>query len=244
MRKIIYIGNSLDAAAMLYKIDSLLLIGILCDKKRASEELNAFANKNKIDYKIVANSHETNEALNTWDFHFAIMYSFGLIISKEAIYNHNIYNFHPGDLRSNRGSTPINWSIVLGDTVTKMVLYHLTDFGIDLGEIVSEKSVEIIDEDNVATLRKKLEGLIPVMVDELLKFIDNEEKGNIIFNGIYRPRIAEKDYTIDREKDSERIIQRKIKSQETYEGAILLTENGVIRIKTWDDYVKAIDKIK
>ena len=42
-----------------------------------------------------------------------------------------------------------------------------------------------------------------------------------IKNGIYYPRIIEEDFTIELKSDSLEIIDRKIRSQEAYNGAIL-----------------------
>ena len=109
------------------------------------------------------------------------------------------------------------------------------------GEIVSERIVKIDDIDNVVSLREKLEAHIPEMITDLFKFIDQEKKGILVESGVYRPRISEKDYTIDPASDSERIIKKKIKSQETYDGAILHSKNGIIRVKSWEAYLSLLE---
>lgn len=237
MRKIVYIGNSVEVVYRINDINEVKIVGILCDFRKASDKMLAFTKDNGIKYIICSDSKQVDEALDTLYFDYAIMYSFGLILSDNAIINHQIYNFHPGDLYSNRGSTPVNWSIVLGDDNTKIVLYRLSCAGVDLGEIVSERTVEIDNNDNVVSLREKMECHIPRMLLELFDFIDRDRKGVIVEAGIYRPRISEKDYTIDEAVDSEKIIRRKIKSQETYDGAIIRTSDGNIRIKSWEQYV-------
>lgn len=242
MRKVVYIGNSVSTVSRIIELNKLTIVGIICDARRASDEMKNFAEINDIQYIICSNAKQVEEALASLQFNLVLMYSCSLILSEPTIQNYQVYNFHPGDLYSNRGSTPVSWSLVLGEEYTKIVLYRLSCAGIDLGEIVSERIVKIDDMDNVVSLREKLESFIPEMIIDLFEFIDQEKKGILVDSGIYRPRISDKDYTIDPISDSERIIKKKIKSQETYDGAILQSKNGIIRIKSWKEYLSLLEK--
>lgn len=244
MRKIIYIGNSVEAVTKINNLKDFNVTAILCDSRKASVAMKNFAESNGIKYIICSTSQQVTKTLSFLHFELIIMYSCSLILATEVIKRYKVYNFHPGDLHSNRGSTPVNWSLVLGERETKIVLYRLSPVGIDLGEVVSERIINIDDEDNVISLRKKLESFIPEMLIELHEFITQNKKGILIESGIYRPRIAEKDYTINQRLDSERIIRKKIKSQEVYDGAILQTSNGSIRFKTWEEYLSFLAKDK
>ena len=241
MRKVVYIGNSVSTIKRIIKVKELTIAGIICDARRASDEMKNFAENNGIPYIICSNAKQAEGALASLQFDLVLMYSCSLILSKQTIQNYQVYNFHPGDLYSNRGSTPVSWSLVLAEEYTKIVLYRLSCAGIDLGEIVSERIVKIDDIDNVVSLREKLEAHIPEMITDLFKFIDQEKKGILVESGVYRPRISEKDYTIDPASDSERIIKKKIKSQETYDGAILHSKNGIIRVKSWEAYLSLLE---
>ena len=52
-------------------------------------------------------------------------------------------------------------------------------------------------------------------------YIIGKKKGKKINRGIYRPWITEDDFTINLEKDSLITVERKIKSQKKYNGAIV-----------------------
>lgn len=82
------------------------------------------------------------------------MYSFGIIIPKDVIEHIKIYNFHSGDLRTNRGSSPINWSILLNEKCTMMTL-HCVASGIDSGNIIMEHECLIYENDVPYTLKKE-----------------------------------------------------------------------------------------
>ena len=93
---------------------------------------------------------------------------------------------------------------------------------IDSGMLIDDYQISILKNDNPNILKKKLEKGIPSLIESLEKYLSNEIVGMEIKNGIYYPRIIEEDFTIDLKSDSLEIIDRKIRSQEAYNGAILI----------------------
>jgi methionyl-tRNA formyltransferase len=61
---------------------------------------------------------------------------------------------HSSLLPKDRGSSPINWQIIRGETQGGVTLFHLTA-GVDAGNIVDQESYIISDTDNVGTVYEK-----------------------------------------------------------------------------------------
>jgi methionyl-tRNA formyltransferase len=64
-------------------------------------------------------------------------------------------NLHPGYLPWNRGAYPNVWSIV--DRTPAGATLHYVDEGIDTGDIVSQRQVEVLPTDTGASLYRRLE---------------------------------------------------------------------------------------
>jgi len=87
-----------------------------------------------------------------------------------------VIGFHPAALPSNRGRHPIIWALALGLAETASTFF-LLDEGADSGDIVSQKSVAIHEEDDAGTLYEKITATAVSQVQEFIpKLID----GNMI----------------------------------------------------------------
>ena len=173
---------------------------------------------------------------------YAVMYNFGIIVPQEVVDKLCIFNFHAGDLRMNRGSSPINWSILLGEKYTSMTLYKITE-EIDSGDIVCEHRCKIYRHDVVPTVRARMEGEIPSMLMDLYQYIS---QGNhsicSVTNGTYRPRLSESDFIINSD-DDEDVIKSKIRSQYEFKGAIVIDDTGNKEyVRSYDEYLVIINR--
>ena len=65
------------------------------------------------------------------------------------------FNLHASLLPQYRGAAPINWAIINGDTVTGVTTFFLQQ-QIDTGDLLFQKSIEILPEDNAESLHDKL----------------------------------------------------------------------------------------
>ena len=92
-----------------------------------------------------------------------ISYGYRYIIKKDIIdkYEGKIINLHISYLPWNRGVGPNLWSIV--EDTEKGVTIHILDEGIDTGDILFQKKVEILDEDTLATSYNKLRDEIEIL---------------------------------------------------------------------------------
>ena len=65
------------------------------------------------------------------------------------------FNLHASLLPQYRGAAPINWAIINGETKTGVTTFFL-QHEIDTGDIILQKEIEILENDNLGTLYHKL----------------------------------------------------------------------------------------
>ena len=97
--------------------------------------------------------------------------AFGQILSQEVldIPKMGTVNVHASLLPAYRGSSPINWCLLNGETVTG-VTTMMTDKGIDTGDILQKAECPILPEDTAATLTEKLAHIgAELLIDTLRK---------------------------------------------------------------------------
>lgn len=103
----------------------------------------------------------TEENLLSWmrNLHADILYCFGwsYLLSEDAIRTARLggVGYHPAALPANRGRHPIIWALALGLPQTASTFFFL-DEKADSGDILSQQSVDITDEDDAASLYEKL----------------------------------------------------------------------------------------
>lgn len=236
MYNILYIGNSLHVVNRLQFIRNINIVAAVFEsEKEDKSKMELLPSTVKM---IPAKSkREIEDAIMQYcdTVDFAIMYDFGIILGEQVASRLPIFNFHPGALRTNRGSSPINWSILLNDRETIMSLYRVSA-EIDLGELVSEHPCKIYENDVPDSLRARMEGEIPSMMLELLICFEHNNYKGTVSNGVYRKRLREADYTI-MDTDSEEMIRAKIRSQYSYCGAVLYINEKKMFVQTYEQYL-------
>ncbi len=85
-------------------------------------------------------------------------------------------NVHASLLPKYRGAAPIQWAIAQGETVTGVTTMRI-DEGLDTGDILLQRQMEIRSEDTAVTLAPKLAKL---GADLLLATLHGLEHGNIV----------------------------------------------------------------
>ena len=102
-----------------------------------------------------------------------ISYGYQYIISKDIIemYEGKIINLHISYLPWNKGVYPNIWSII--DNTPKGVSIHLIDEGVDTGDIIFQRKVEINDDDTLSSSYWKLRDNIEDLFIEKWDLIRN-----------------------------------------------------------------------
>ena len=99
------------------------------------------------------------------------MAAYGKILNKEVLDlpKFGSINVHSSLLPKYRGAAPVNWSIINGDKTTGVTIMKM-DEGMDTGDIILSKKLDISAYDNVETLTEKL-AIVGSNLIEILSLI-------------------------------------------------------------------------
>lgn len=100
--------------------------------------------------------------------------AFGHILSQEVldIPRLGTVNVHASLLPEYRGSAPVNWALIKGEKVTG-VTTMMTDKGMDTGDILMKREVEILPDENAGELVDRLAKVGAELLIETLHAIKN-----------------------------------------------------------------------
>ncbi len=84
------------------------------------------------------------------------------------------FNLHGSLLPQYRGAAPINWAVINGDKETGVTTFFL-QHEIDTGNIIGQKRMPILEEDNAGSVHDKMMVLGAELVLETLEKICNKE---------------------------------------------------------------------
>ncbi len=84
------------------------------------------------------------------------------------------FNLHASLLPDYRGAAPINWAIINGETQTGVTTFFI-DEKIDTGEIILQKKVDILPDDNASSLHDKMMNIGSDLVLQTIDLIENEK---------------------------------------------------------------------
>lgn len=190
MINICFMGNPKFAVRtldILYKdkdIDVKLVVSSE-DKKRSRgkvspTEIKKYAQDNNIDVVTpkTVNTEEFVNKLKELDIDYIVVVAFGQMIGKVLLeaYPDRIINLHPSKLPKYRGASPMQFSILNGDKITSATTM-LIEKGMDSGDILMQKDVEIKDSDDYTSMEEKLGEIGALAIrDTLLNFDSLYEK--------------------------------------------------------------------
>lgn len=139
------------------------------------------------------------------------------------------FNLHASLLPRYRGAAPINRAVMHGDTKTGVTTFFLKH-EIDTGDIIEQREIDILPEDNVGTVHDKLMHLGADMVVNTVKdILDGNVKSTPQPEGefIPAPKIFAKDCIIDWAQPAED-VHNQVRGLSPYPAAKarILEENG------------------
>ena len=144
-------------------------------------------------------------------------------------------NVHASLLPKLRGGAPIHRAIINGYKKTGVTIMYMAE-GMDSGDIISTKEVEITDNDTASTLHDKLQIVGRDLLLETLPSILNGTNQRIKQNEeevTYGFNISKEDEKLDF-NDTARNIINKIRGLNSFPGAYCLLDNK--RLKVWKAY--------
>lgn len=188
--KVCFLGTPTFASIVLEKLFSSKhkVVAVVCSNSKPQGRGNKLIDP---PAKIFALEHnipcfqfskirlEGVETLKKIDADIFVTAAFGQILSQEIldIAKFGTINVHGSLLPKYRGASPVQTAILNGEKVTGITIMK-TFAGIDDGDMLSKKEVEIDEEDNCETLMKKLAF---VGGDLLVKTLDDIENGKAVY---------------------------------------------------------------
>lgn len=172
-KTIVFFGSGPVAAKSLELLEQSFAIEAVITKPRPEHHkgdvpIITYAEKHNLPYYTATNSKELDSLLASKNFksRVAILIDFGIIVSHNAIntFKLGIVNSHFSLLPRWRGADPISFAVLNGDTKTGVSLM-LIDTGMDTGNIITQKALQMPKDITTPILTEKLINLS----DELLK---------------------------------------------------------------------------
>ena len=105
--------------------------------------------------------------------------AYGQILSREIldIAKYGVINIHASLLPKYRGASPIQWAVINGDKTTGVTIMQ-TEEGVDTGDIIDSKEIEI---DINETAGELFERLSKVGAELIVKVLNDFENSNVSF---------------------------------------------------------------
>jgi methionyl-tRNA formyltransferase len=162
-------------------------------------------------------------------------------------------NLHASLLPRHRGAAPIQAAIMAGDRETGITVMYM-DEGLDTGDVLLEKRIEIAADDTGGSLHDRLAEIAPAALEDALTKLREGAAPRTPQNPsatTYAPKLNREDGRIDWNK-SAALIERKIRAFDPWPGAftILRDEAGrdrklkVFRAHTADDSASGVLSFK
>ncbi|MEK7845565.1 MAG: methionyl-tRNA formyltransferase [Nitrospinota bacterium] len=141
-----------------------------------------------------------------------VVVAFGQILPKDilSLPRYGCINLHASILPKYRGAAPINWALINGETKTG-VTSMLMNEGMDTGDILIQREVEITEGDSAGTLHDRLSE---IGSEVILETLDGLEKGTVKrvkqneSSATYAQKIKKEDCLINWDEDAKKIVNR------------------------------------
>ena len=173
--KIVYIGSVEFSAKSLEKLFGIEanVVGVIT--KSASVVNSDFRDLSEIaanndtpsHYTKNINSDDTLNWIKNLQPDVLMCFGWSNLIKKEVleVAPLGVVGFHPALLPNNRGRHPLIWAKVLGLKESGNTFFFM-DEGADTGDILSQKSFEILPQDDAAVLYQKMTDVAMVQIEE------------------------------------------------------------------------------
>lgn len=159
--------------------------------------------------------------------------AFGQILSEEvlAIPRLGTVNVHASLLPEYRGSAPINWCIINGETRTG-VTTMMTDKGIDTGDILLQTETDILPDETAGELTDRLAKMGAELLLETLRRLEKgdcprakQDEGRMSYYPMLKKEMGQILWT-----EPAHAIGCKVKGLNPWPGAYTLSPHGVLKV--------------
>ena len=164
--------------------------------------------------------------------------AYGQIVPREILVypEYGCINVHASLLPLLRGGAPIHRAIINGFSTTGVTIMHMSP-KLDAGDIISQKEIEILQNDTASSLHDKLSELgknllmetLPSIIDKTASRIpQKEDEATFAFN------IKREDEKIDFSK-TKREIYNQVRGLNSWPGAYALLQTKIIKVWTIEE---------
>lgn len=161
-----------------------------------------------------------------------VVVAYGKLLPKEILEmpKYGCINVHGSLLPAYRGSAPIQWAIINGETITGITTMYMNE-GMDTGDMILKREIEISHEDTYGTLYDKLKKLGGKAIVETLEkvadgIIPREKQSD---NCSYAPMIEKSLGNIDWDKSAVS-IRNLIRGLNPMPGAYTKLDDSIMKI--------------
>jgi len=206
--------------------------------KIAKPPVKILAEENNILVVQLDNVKEQYEEIIDLDPDLIVTCAYGQILPKELLDypKYGCINVHASLLPKLRGGAPIHRAIINGDAKTGITIMYMAE-GMDDGDIISQKEIEITSIDTASTLHDKLSVLgSDLLIETLPSILDGtnerikQDKSKVTF----APIIKKEDEKVDFSKTS-REVYNKIRGLNGFPGAYFMLSGK--RFKVWESTI-------
>jgi methionyl-tRNA formyltransferase len=162
-----------------------------------------------------------------------VVAAYGQIIPASIIYlpRYHSVNVHFSLLPKYRGASPVQWALLNGEEKTGITIFELNE-KMDEGEILSQKEVEILPDENAAELEARLAQKGAELLVETIARLDSlEHLPQDHSRATYAPKLNKEDGRIDWRKSAIQ-IERQVRAFTPWPSAYaFLDEKRIIILK-------------
>lgn len=176
--KIVFFGNGKRAYKSLkylieQNVDISLVVGFEGEKSKKNTIIE-LAIKNNLDYLLSDDPNDSNaiDSIKKYNPDLFILGGYSKILKKNLLSVPKLFtlNLHAGELPRYRGSSPLNWALINGEKVVTISII-IVDEGIDTGDIINQREIEVLENDTIKTIHEKANVLFPKMIIETIEKI-------------------------------------------------------------------------
>ena len=219
-KNVVFMGTpefAVPVLEMLIKKTNVMLVVTQQDKMVGRKKEIKFspvkevAIKNNIEVFQPNKIKEDYEILKNLDIDLIVTCAFGQILPKEVLDlpKYASINVHASILPKYRGSAPIEYAIMNGDSKTGVTIMYM-DEGMDTGDIIKISELPIYDNDTSGSIHEKLAILGSTTLESTLEdiFSGNVKRIKQGTNYSIAPKIKREDEQIDFNKKGIDIINK------------------------------------
>ncbi|MCD2136610.1 methionyl-tRNA formyltransferase [Salinicoccus halitifaciens] len=207
-------------------------------RKRIMTPPKVAAAANELDIEVYQpeniKDEEAMRKLESIDPDIIVTAAYGQILPKALLElpKHGAVNVHASLLPKFRGGAPIHHAVMAGAEKTGITIMYMAE-GLDSGDIISQREIPILEEDDTGALHDKLSRLGSELLLQTLPSIlegSNESIPQDHASATYSPNISKEDERLDLDRPAQEVFNH-IRGLSPFPGAY--TKLGDKRLKIY-----------